>query len=227
MTAAAAMPQLRSGLLCAAVLSAALTVPATAVLAHPHVFVDGGVDFVVTDRTKLEALEVTWLIDEFETLYLLSDYGLSLNEKGGLDEEDRLELIRLLGDWPEDFEGSAHLSVDGAGVALDLPTNLDARLVDGRLLATFTRRLATPVQLGKQHVEVAFYEATYYYAFFVTNRPKMVGRVGDCSARVIPFNADEQQAELQTALAKLGREETPDITDVGALFADRIVVQCG
>ncbi|MEM9369716.1 MAG: DUF1007 family protein, partial [Pseudomonadota bacterium] len=35
--------------------------------AHPHVFVEGGVSFVLDDEGALAALEVTWRYDLFET----------------------------------------------------------------------------------------------------------------------------------------------------------------
>ncbi len=207
-------------------IAAAALTAAAPVAAHPHVFVDGGVDFVMRDGTVLEALEVTWLFDEFETLYTLSSAGVGLNDEGGLDEADRLDLVRYLSDWPDDFDGSAHLSVDGAGIALEWPAGLDARLIEGRLEMTFTRRLDSPISLNERRVEVAFYESTYFYAFSVTNQPRIAGDPGNCAARVVPFNADAQSAALQSTLFELGREETPDIENVGALFADRIVLRC-
>ena len=94
-------------------------------IGHPHVFVDGGVDFLFENDT-LVALRVTWLYDEFETLYILSLYNLSLNAQGGLDETDRMALVRHRSDWPSDFDGSAHLSVGGAPIALKRPTDMDA-----------------------------------------------------------------------------------------------------
>ena len=204
----------------------ALLVSAAPALAHPHVFIDGGIDFVFEDSGVLQALEVTWLYDEFETLYILSSYGLSLNRNGGLDEADRLELVRLRSDWPEDFDGSAHLKVDGQGVAMEWPTALDARLVEGRLELTFTRQLAAPLQVRGRDVEVAFYESTYFFDFTLTNAPKLAGNAGDCVTDVIPFNPDLQLAALQATLAKLSREETPETENVGALFADWIVLTC-
>jgi ABC-type uncharacterized transport system substrate-binding protein len=205
---------------------AAELIAAAPVAAHPHVFVDGGVDFVMRDHMVFEALEVTWLFDEFETLYTLSSAGIGLNDDGGLDEADRLELVRHLSDWPDDFDGSAHLSVDGAAIALAWPTGLDARLIEGRLEMTFTRRLEAPISLSEQRVEVALYESTYFFAFSITNTPLIANGSDDCAARVVPFEADDQSAALQSTLYELGREETPDIENVGALFADRIVLQC-
>lgn len=203
-----------------------LTPVAMPVQAHPHVFVDGGVDFVLSEGDLLEALQVTWLYDEFETLYILSFYGMSLNSKGTLDEKDRLELIRLRSDWPSDFDGSAHLSVEGESIALEGPSGLDAQLIDGRLKVTFSRRLEIPINLGRSPAEVAFYESTYFYAFTVTNKPQLLGDSGTCAAKVIPFDPDAQDTALQAALAKLSREETPENEKVGALFADRIAVRC-
>lgn len=218
-------PRLAHGL--ATVLTAATLVAAPApVRAHPHVFVDGGVDFVFRDGTTLDALRVTWRYDEFETLYTLSSFGLALNAQGDLDEADRLTLIRLLSDWPEDFDGSAHLSIAGQAIALEWPSELDARLVDGRLEMTFIRELPSPVSLDGQDAEVAFYESTYFFAFKVTDQPQLVEAAAQCAATVIPFDPDSQTESLRAALSTLGREETPAMGNVGALFADRIAVTC-
>lgn len=212
--------------LCALAFAAALLVFILPAQAHPHVFVDGGVDFVFDESGKLEALKVTWLYDEFESLYILSSNELSLTANGKLGEEDRQQLIRLRSNWPDDFEGSAHLSVDGAAVQLSRPADFDANLINGQLQMTFTRHLDQPVQLNRSKAELAFYEATYFYAFAVTKNPRLLGAKSSCTANVIPFEADAQDDVLKSALAKLSREETPDIADVGAFFADRITLQC-
>lgn len=210
----------------AAFLVAASLAGGEPISAHPHVFVDGGVDFVLGEGAELRALDITWLYDEFETLYMLSSHGLALDAEGGLDEEDRLQLVRKLNDWPDDFDGSAHLSVDGKNMPLDWPTDLDARLSGGRLEMTFTRTLGTPIALTGRDVEVAFYESTYFFAFSVTNPPRLLGSPSPCTAHVVPFDPDGQSEALQATLVGLGREETPSIANVGALFADRIVVAC-
>ncbi len=194
--------------------------------AHPHVFVEGGVDFLFDAHEALSALRVTWLFDPFETLFTLSSHGLFLNRTGDLDESDRQKLIRRLSEWPEGFNGSAHLSIDGAPVDLALPSDLDARLMDGQLMMTFTRALRSPAPMRARVAEVGFYEATYFYAFSVTRPPKLLGMDWRCWAYVDPFDPDTQLAELQATLLSLHHEETPDIKDVGALFADRIVVRC-
>ena len=192
---------------------------------HPHVFVDGGVDFVFENDT-LVALHVTWLYDDFETLYILSSYNLSLNAQGGLDEADRMALIRHRSDWPSDFDGSAHLTVDDEPIALKWPTDLDAEMADGRLRVTFTRELAETVRMTGLVADVAFYESTYFYAFAVTDWPELLGSADQCNAKVLKYDPSEQDEQLQATLARLGREETPSMPNVGSLFADRIALKC-
>lgn len=214
-------PRLRFGLMAAAF---ALTV--APVGSHPHIFVDGGIDFVLSDGPTLEALQVTWLYDEFETLVILSSQGMSLNDEGGLYEADLRQLIRLSSDWPDEIGGSAHLSTDGVAVALDGPTKLDARLTEGRLEVTFTRRLETPLPLGERTIEVAFYESTFFASYAISKPPTVFGDPGRCILDVHPFDPDPRDGQLLTVLSRLSREETPEIVNVGALFADRIIMQC-
>ncbi|QQA44258.1 DUF1007 family protein [Pelagovum pacificum] len=194
--------------------------------AHPHVFVDGGIDLQFDGEGRLAALEVTWLYDEFETLYMLSSYALDLNDAGELDEADRLALVRELSIWPDDFDGSAHLTVDGEAVPLDWPEGVDATLEDGRLQKTFTRQLTEPLDLQGGLAEVAFYESTYFFAFSITMPPRMLGNAPDCRAEVAAFDPDAH-SDLQDTLSTLGREETPTIPNVGKLFADRVLLTCG
>ncbi|MEL6467495.1 MAG: DUF1007 family protein [Pseudomonadota bacterium] len=192
---------------------------------HPHVFVDGGVDFVFEDHT-LVALRVTWLYDDFETLYIFSSYNLSLNAQGELDETDRKALIRHRSDWPSDFDGSAHLSVDGEAIALKWPTDLDAQMADCRLRVTFMRELEEAVPLARLVADIAFYESTYFYAFAVTDLPELLGSGDNCFAEVVKYDRSAHDEQLQATLARLGREEIPSIANVGSLFADRIALKC-
>ncbi|SEN78537.1 ABC-type uncharacterized transport system, substrate-binding protein [Loktanella fryxellensis] len=196
-----------------------------AALAHPHVFVDGGVDFVMADDRTLTALSVTWLYDEFETLYDLSSRGIDLPADGTLSDADREVIRAAYSVWPEDFDGSAHLTIDSERIALDWPSDLAVDLIDGRLQLVFRRNLPVPIDLTGKTVETAFYERTYFFAFRITDVASFIGPSA-CDARVIPYAPDAQSAAAQDSLAMLGREETPAIADVGRLFADRIAVTC-
>ena len=210
------------GLLISMTLGVGLGAP---VEAHPHVFIDGGVDFVMSGPETLDALSVTWLYDDFETLYDLSSRGIEPQPDGSLLEADRETIRAAYSDWPDDFDGSAHLSINGQVIEMAWPSDLAVDLVDGSLQLTFLRKLEEPVDLAGKAVEVAFYESTYFFAFKITDQPVFEGSEA-CEATVVPYRPGEQSDELRQNLAMLSREESPDIANVGQLFADRIFLEC-
>ncbi len=200
-----------------------------AVQAHPHAFVDGGIDFVISDRAgvaTLDALHVTWLLDEFETLYMLSAAKVGLNSDGLLDSTDREAFTEQMRAWLANFDGSAHARHGASPIALEQPRSLEVAIVDGRLKLTFDRMLSEPLAVSGQEVEVGFYERTYFYAHTVTQPAKVKGAANACEARTFAFDPDSQSADLQATLQQLGREDVPDDTNVGVLFADRVLLQC-
>ena len=163
----------------------ALSAPAHS---HPHVFIDGGINFVFGDGAVLQSLNVNWLYDEFETLYILSSYGISLNADGTIDEADQKELLIQRTKWPSDFDGSAHLSVAGEPISLEWPTDLATEVIDGRLRMSYTRHLETPLEAPETGFEAAFYESTYFFAFKITEPPELLGSSVVCSAFFLPFD---------------------------------------
>ncbi len=194
--------------------------------AHPHVFVDGGVDFIFGPDRTLQAVDVTWRFDAFETLYTMSANDISPEADGTLSGPQLDRLASYMSAWPDAFKGSAHLSLDGTALDLDRPRDFATAYIDGRLEVTFTRDLSAPQAIDGAPIEVSFHEETYYYAFAVTDPPAVHGAAADCAPDVIPYTPSEEDGPLLGLLGALGREETPRIANVGALFADRIVVTC-
>jgi ABC-type uncharacterized transport system substrate-binding protein len=202
--------------------------------AHPHVFIDGGVDFLLGPDQRLEALRVTWRYDVFETLYTLAAVGVSPGVDGTLAQEDAALIAATHSIHAADFDGSAHLSIGGAPVVLDAPEALKVDVVDGRLEVSFTRALPAAAPLGGQTIEVGFYESTYFFKFSVTDAPRVEAALGGpatagpgCAPQVVKFDQDSADPAILAALASLSREEVPKLGNVGAQLADRIVIQCG
>jgi len=194
--------------------------------AHPHVFIDGGVDFLF-DEGRLTAIRVTWVYDPFASLFIVEELGLDADGDGALTASDHATLVRDQTRWPEGYEGDNYLRVDGELVALEAPGNGTAALVDGRVRVTFERALAEPVPARGLRALAQLYDPTYFYAYAVEETPALEGAPAGCEAAVHPYGETEELAGLQQTLAQLSREETPDYENVGALFADRIVLTCG
>lgn len=198
-------------------------------VAHPHVFVDGGVDFIFDDTgASLQTVSVTWRYDAFETLFMLSNMGVSPEPGQDFSPDDRRRAEAMLSEFAPDFDGSAHLTVAGVPVALEWPRDLSARMVGDRLEVSFLRDLAAPLaSAGPLRIDVGFYERTYYFAFSLTDAPTFENAQDRCSITIALFEDTEQTAEMRAALARLSREEEPENSTAGAVFADRMVVQCG
>lgn len=195
-------------------------------MAHPHVFVDARIGFVIDDDGMLAAIRVAWRFDPFHTLYILSFDGITPTAGGGLSAAAQADLARSYTDWQRGFDGFTKLSLGGEARALDAPTGAAARLRDGQLEISFTRALSEPAALAEATAEIAVYDASYYHAVSVAEPPEILASTTGCHATLVPFAPDAQTASTQSALSALEREETPSIADVGALFADRITLSC-
>ena len=84
----------------------------------------------MTDGALLDALSVTWLFDEFETPYDLSSRGIELQADGSLSDVDRETIRAVNADFPDDFDGSAHLTIDGEDIEMVRPSDVAGDLVD-------------------------------------------------------------------------------------------------
>lgn len=208
----------------AAVIAALAFAPPAAT--HPHVFIDTRIAFVIGEGGTLDGLDITWRFDAFLTLFSLAEESIAPDAEGALEPADAEHMARVYADWQPTFDGFAKLTVDGRAAALAPPERFSARLVDGELEIGFSRALAAPASLIGTKAEIAVYEETYYYAVTVAEAPKIIGHADGCKATLNPFKRDASTAKLQVTLFELGREETPSIEGVGALFADRIVLTC-
>jgi len=203
---------------------AAAPIPAPA---HPHVFIDGGVDFRFDETGRLSAIRVIWIYDAFTSLFMLEQLGLDADGDGELTEEDRAAIVADQTVWPEGYEGDSYLLVASEKVALGEPIEAEAALVDGKVEVQFTRPLAEPLAADGLRAVAKLYDPTYFFAYFVTEPATLHDAPDGCRAKVDPFEPSTDLIGLQQTLAELSREETPEQEDVGALFADRVTLTCG
>ncbi len=84
-------------------LAAVLTVLAGAggARAHPHVFIDGGVDFRFDTAGRLTDLRVTWIFDPLTSLFMLEDLGIAAEGSAPLARNDRARLAAYQTEWIE------------------------------------------------------------------------------------------------------------------------------
>ena len=202
---------------------AALLAPApAAVEAHPHIFIDGGVDFRFDERGRLATLEVTWIYDAMTSLLMLEDLGIDAAEPLGASDRERLAAYQTT--WEAGFDGDSYLWDGERRIGLSGPLEPGAEIRDGLVVITFSREVETPFRPGPGTV-TEIYDPSYFTAYAVTDIPRLEGPVDGCRAEVVPFRPT---ASLQPLLDRLGAvpiDETPDEA-LGRLFADKVRLAC-
>ena len=209
-------------LLSAGLLACAAAAPA---LAHPHVFIDGGVDFVMDPGGDLVALRVTWIYDPLASLFLLEDLGITGLDDADLDPDQRAALAAHQTSWMPGFEGDSYLWHDGARIGLSGPEGATARIEDGRVVFEFLRRVETPLRPGVE-TTVKVYDPTYYTAYAVTEAAGIEGPAEGCRTEIEPFEPTPLLARLQESLAVIPADGTPEDPEIGARFAEKVHIRC-
>ena len=193
--------------------------------AHPHVFIDGGVGFVMDPGGDLVALRVTWIYDPLASLFLLEDLGITSMADADLAPDQRAALAALQTSWIDGFEGDSYLWHAGVRIGLSGPEKATARIEDGRVLFEFLRRVETPLRPGAE-TTVEIYDPTYYTAYAVTQAARIEGAAEGCQTEIEPFEPTPLLAQLQESLAAIPIDGTPEDPEIGARFAEKVHLRC-
>lgn len=218
----AAGPRARRGAGPAAAL--ALLLAAGPAAAHPHVFIDSGVDFLFDGEGRLTHLRITWIYDPLSSLFMLEDLGIAEAADGTIGAEAEAALARYQSQWIEGFEGDSYLWAEGERIGLSGPLETRAAYDAGAVEIRFLRALAAPVEPGGE-VLAKLYDPTYFSAYFVTLEPRVEAAPDACRAEVVPFEPTGPLLALQQTLFSIPVDEDPE-EDVGHLFADRVYLRC-
>ncbi len=218
---------MRAALLGGVLMSAA---PAPA-LAHPHIFVDAGLQVYFDDDGQLAALRITWVYDEFFSMLMLSDLELDSGFSGALTPEDHEALQGFDMNWIEGYHGDVFVTKDGAAQALTGPLEWTSDLIEGQLVSTHLRALEDRADPTGTTVRIEVYDPTYYTSYRIVGTPDLRGR-SDCRVRIFEPDWEAADAQLQAALDEMlgaGMDDMDieaDFPAVGRLFADEARIEC-
>jgi ABC-type uncharacterized transport system substrate-binding protein len=206
-----------------ALLAALLVLTPAAATAHPHVFIEGGVDFLFDGEGRLESLRVTWIYDPLNSLFMLEDLGLPVDAPE-LEPADRARLAAYQTERVEGYDGDSYLWHHGERIGLSGPLAPEAEIRDGQVAIMFRRDVATPFRPDPS-TEVQVYDPTYFTAYAITDAPRLEGAPAGCGAEVVPFRPTSDLVILQQQLLDIPIDGDPT-GDPGALFAERVRVTC-
>lgn len=207
----------------------AILMPA-AVCAHPHVYIDAGLELVYDDQGDLTGVNVEWAYDEFYSLLIIEDHAMDPDGDSILTADENKLIQGFDADWVPGSAGGLYLYADDRPVELGMPRNFTAEYRDGKLISRHFRPLAEPLP-GDEALKIQVYDPEFYVDFSVPEAPVTKGREckinlmqGDDGASANAYlNAVEDALGTGTDIA-----EADIITvDIGAAGADEMHVTCG
>ncbi|MFM7444296.1 MAG: DUF1007 family protein [Tabrizicola sp.] len=195
--------------------------------AHPHVWIDTGIEVILNDRNEATGVRVTWTYDDLYSLYVVGDMGLDPDWDGKLTPEEEAQLSGFDMKWDEGFAGDTYALIGGQALEMSRPSDWTATYDGAKITSTHLRTFAAPVPVGEEPLVVQAYDPGYYVAYSIPGDPVLTGGMG-CSAQVFVPDLNAAQQKLMDALA----EYTPDVDveaeypAVGANFAEEVRVTC-
>ena len=208
-------------------LAAVLAAAAGPALAHPHVFIDTGIEVILNDRNQATGIRISWTYDDLYSLYVVGDMGLDPDWDGSLTPEEEARLAGFDMGWDADFPGDTYALLGEAPLPLSRPGDWTAAYADGKITTTHLRTFDAPVPVGAVPLVVQVYDPGYYVAYSIPLAPLVTGGTG-CAAQTFVPDVDAAQEALMAALS----EYTPDVDlegqfpAVGANFAEEVRVTC-
>lgn len=212
-------------------LTSVFCVGATAAGAHPHIFVDAGLQLHFDDQDRLAAVRVVWVYDEFYSMLLVDDLGLDQDYTGNISAQEREDLSGFDMNWVEGYEGDLKLRAGAEPLDLTGPLEWTADYRDGRIITTHLRAVQDPPEPEAGPLVFEVYDPTYYTSYTIALDAMIEGR-DDCRSRVVEPDWEAAEDRLQGALDELtaegagAQEIEADFPAVGAAFAHELWVQC-
>ena len=200
---------------------------ASPLAAHPHIFVDTGLDLRFDAEGRLTEVKVTWAYDEFYSLLITEDRGLDPDFDGVLTPTELADLTGFDMQWTEGFNGDLVIMQEGRELPLSGPMEATAVFNDGRITTTHVRRVDPDQQVGAR-IDVKPYDATYYTAYDIT-LPVRISGLDACRHSIDMPDIDARLREMRDLLNTLDMDTTPQdegLPDIGGLLASTVMVTC-
>ncbi len=204
-----------------------LSLCAAPVGAHPHIFINTGLVFLINEENQLTHVQVTWEYDELYSLLITEDMGLDDDYDGVLTDADTAALRGFDMNWIDGYNGDLVAEMDKTPLTLGPPSTATATLQDGKIITTHLRAVqGAPSVTGTLNFRP--YDGTYYTAYEVGLGVDVKGRTGCDVALDAPDIAGAlamTKAEL-SALPEDMDMEAAGLGDIGSRFATEVLVSC-
>lgn len=196
-------------------------------LAHPHLFIDTGVEVIFDGDGHATALRITWTYDEMYSMMIVEDRGLDADFDGVLTPDEQATLSGFDMQWDVGYPGDTYALLGETPIALSGPSGWTASYQGGKLISTHLRTLEAAVSPGSEALVVQAYDPSFYAAYRIINPAVLTGAAG-CEAQVFEPDLGKADAILQAAMDEYTAMSDPEMgfPAVGAAYADEVRVTC-
>jgi len=198
------------------------------VAAHPHIFIDTGLEAIVDDMGRLTHIKVSWTYDEFYSLLVTEDMQLDQDFDGVLTPEEEAQLRGFDMNWDAGYYGDLRASVAGQPLELSRPMDYTASFADGKITSTHLRAVSGQPLVASGELVMRPYDETFYTAYEVTKPAKVIGGPACLISKIEP-DIDAELEAMQELLAELDMNSNPEdagLPNIGAKFATEIRITC-
>lgn len=204
----------------------ATLVSITGALAHPHMFMDTTASFKIDGRNQLQSIKLQFVIDELNTTLTIATLDLDKDGDKKFSAEDKKKVASNVLEGFAHYNFFTYLQVRDKKIPVKAPTRTEIDLVEGHLVVQMEVFLNEPLPVSGKTLTLKLYDPSYFTEVSIKTAPQIIGGNKLCRVKFHKSTPDENSQKLQESLAQLSREETPEMKDVGALFADNTRLIC-
>jgi ABC-type uncharacterized transport system substrate-binding protein len=208
-------------------LIAMMLVWGTGASAHPHVFIDTGIEVLIDDQNRATGVRISWTYDEYYSLFIIGDMGLDPDWDGALTDDEKARLSGFDMKWDADFPGDTYALQGDVDLALSRPKDWSADYANGKITSRHVRDFDQPIPLTGDPLIVQVYDPGYYVLYTIAQDPVLTGGQG-CTAAAYAPDITEADQKLKDALAEYSADESveADFPAIGKAYAEEIRVTC-
>ena len=177
---------------------------ASAVAAHPHVWVDAASEIVFDAEGRIVAVRHHWRFDEVFSSF--ATMGLDEDGNGVLTREELQPLAEVNVESLSEFGFFTFLTAGSYAAGFADPQDYWLEDIDGQLTLHFTLPLARPLSTG-QPVRLQVYDPEFFVAFEVPGEEAVRLAEAPAGCELEVKLAKELDAAAAAALAMIGPEQ--------------------
>jgi ABC-type uncharacterized transport system substrate-binding protein len=204
-----------------------LAFAASPALAHPHVFIDTGLEVIFDDQGNATALRISWTYDEYFSLVIAEEHGIDPDYDGNATVEEAKPLAGFDMSWDAGYPGDTYALMNDAELALSRPNDWTASYAGGKITSSHVRTFEAPVKVADVPLIVQVYDPSFYTAYAIVGTPVLTGGDG-CSVEVFEPDVAAADAQLQAAIDEMAgsTDVEGEFPAIGKAYSEEARVTC-